>query len=214
MQLPWRALSELLGDLRPGLYAIAGPVGSGKTQLALQIAVHAAEETAVGLWLPRLAASEVCARVEGIGTRTHWAELDAPSLPARMEITEEARPLMVIDPFVSDLDRVRRVALDHASTVLMVLEPLDTQSVKGFVPQDVLRRAPAEIATWIGVSPAIAAEVDALLVLAPDRPRTGHGWMTIEVLVAKHRRGIPGRAPLIFNGSWFEDEPEDLDLGL
>jgi hypothetical protein len=225
VELPLRGLREAVGDLVPGVYVVTGPIGSGKTQLVLQIAAHCAGAgMPVVLSAPRIDPREVRARVDGIRTRTPWFDrLEAPAeLPGSFELVHQlpasAGGLLVADHFSDDpsalLGRARRAAIDCGAIVLVSLEPTGAETVKTFVPGKVMRRSPPEIAEWIGVSPRAAAEADVLLVLAPDRPRDAEGWMTIELAVAKHRRRVPLRTGLRFNGTWFEDEAEHLDLGI
>jgi hypothetical protein len=219
LSLPLRALREALGELDAGVYALTGPVGCGKTQLALQIAASCTEPLL--LVSPRIDPREIRARLEGIRRRAPWTLEEAPNLPASIELTHafpgEGR-VIVVDHFSEDpevlLSRARRAAIDRDAIVLVVLEPRNAETVKTFVPHQILRRSPPEIAEWIGVSARAAAEVDALVVLAPDRPRSDAGWNSIELAVAKHRRGVPARTVLRFNGAWFEDEAGELDLGI
>jgi replicative DNA helicase len=77
--VPWPALEERLGGgLWPGLHVLVGGTGSGKTQLALQLALHAARADRpvlyVGLELGQadLVARLVSLAVEGA---PHWSEL-------------------------------------------------------------------------------------------------------------------------------------------
>jgi hypothetical protein len=225
IDLPLSALREAVGELTPGIYVITGPIGSGKTQLALQIVTSLAEhDTPIALSAPRIAPRELGARIEGIRSRTDWSDhrKDARELPASIELVHQlaasSGPVMLADHFSDDpaalLSRMRRAVIDHDAVVLVVLEPANSETVKGFVPAEILRRSPPEIAEWIGVPARAAAEADVLLVLAPDRPRDAPGWMSLELAVAKHRWSIPGRAPLRFNGTWFEDVPEHVDLGI
>jgi hypothetical protein len=221
--LPWRALENALGGgLPPGVYALAGPIGSGKTQLALQIALGIGTSAAISA--SHVAPKELLARLEGIRTRSDWTDLDETKLeaPPSIEILgalpSTVAQMILVDPYFDDqapvLTRARRLAIDEQKVTLLVVEPRSHEAVKSFVPREVHRRAPAEIAAWTGIAPNVAAEVDALLVLAPDRPRLSREWMSVDLCVAKNRRGIQGRAALRFNGLWFEDEPEKIDLEL
>lgn len=224
MKLPFCALRDVLGEhLSPGVYALTGPIGSGKTQLALQIASHAADcGLGVTLIAPRIDPRELRARFHGIRRRVMWALGETPELPSSVELVHQlpanSGGLLLADHFSEDpaalCARARRAAIDRDAVVIVVLEPSNTEAIKSYVPAAILRRAPAEIAEWLGVPPRAAAEVDALLVLAPDRPRHAEGWMSIELAVAKNRRGLPSRTSLRFNGGWFEDEPEDVELGI
>ena len=131
------------------------------------------------------------------------------------DLALEAAQLIVVDHSPHDhLPAARRWAIDHHTAVLIVYPPRNPAAVRGFFPKEVSRSSPQEIAEWIGVAPEAASEADTLLVLGPDRPRVDSGWGTVHVVVAKHRRGPPGRGSLMFNGAWFEDEAPELDLGI
>ncbi len=217
--MPWRALREALeGDLLPGVYGLTGPIACGKTQLALQIAAGGLEQDRpVSLWAPHLSSRELSARLEGLRTHTRWIDHHAspPPLPPRLTLADDPPGhLHVVDQAMPDLDHARRMALRFETAVLLVLAPANPESVNGFIPPHVLRGAPSELATWLGVATRTAAELDALIVLAPGRPRITAGWSTLELALAKHRRGLPARTALRFNGTWFEDEPEEIDLGI
>lgn len=74
---PWRTLNEMLGGgLWPGFYVLVGNTGSGKTQLALQMALHAAEAGVpvvyVGLEMDDMS---VVARLLGLMSGTPWSDL-------------------------------------------------------------------------------------------------------------------------------------------
>lgn len=221
--LPWRALSEALGELTPGVHGLTGPIGAGKTQLALQIAAHAAETGhSVTLVHPRISASEIRARLEGMRRQEPWSGAGTESLPAGVTaggvetIASTRSSLLVVDHFREEaavLESARRCCLERSVAVIAVLEPKNPSAVRGAVPAE-LRDAPGpEIADWIGVDPKSAGELDTLMILAPTRPKLKGGWSSVDVVIAKHRRGLPSRAPLRFNGTWFEDEPElELDL--
>jgi hypothetical protein len=224
IDVPWSALRAALGGgLVPGVHAITGPVASGKTQLALQIA--AAEGVEARLCHPSISPEEIRARVSGLRTRRPWSEVEPAPLPSRLEIAHAGAmealarpsPVVLIDhPCVSEagvLDAARALALRARSIVVLVAEPTAVESVRSFAPGDLLRRSPPEAAEWLGVHPRLAAEVDTLLALAPIRSRQDRSFSTVHVAIAKNRRGVPSWAALRFNGAWFEDET-DLDLGL
>jgi replicative DNA helicase len=74
---PWAPLNDALaGGFWPGLHVLVGNTGSGKSQLALQLAVEAARNDVpvlyVGLELGRV---DLVARLLGILTRRRWSRL-------------------------------------------------------------------------------------------------------------------------------------------
>ena len=74
---PWDAAEELLGGgLWPGLWMLVGPTGTGKTQLALSLALGAALKGCpvayVGLELDEVG---IVARLVGLRSRTPWSGL-------------------------------------------------------------------------------------------------------------------------------------------
>lgn len=75
--LPWPKLGQALnGGLWPGLYVLVGPTGSGKSQLALQAALHAAEAGTPVLYVGlELGAPGLVARLLGLRGRRRWSEV-------------------------------------------------------------------------------------------------------------------------------------------
>ena len=76
--LPWPALSEVVGGgLWPGLTVLVGGTGTGKSQLALQVAVHAAREGCPVLYIGlELGPIDVIARLVALldqQKRYHWS---------------------------------------------------------------------------------------------------------------------------------------------
>jgi replicative DNA helicase len=80
---PWPRLDAVLGGgLWPGLYTLVGGTGAGKTQLAVQAAVHAAQAGATVLYLAlELSRREVAARVLGVLAGASWSALLRGALP-------------------------------------------------------------------------------------------------------------------------------------
>ncbi len=75
--LPWPAVSAALGGgLWPGLHVLVGNTGSGKSQLALQAALHAAKSGVpvlyVGLELGKV---DLVARLVGLISNRRWSRL-------------------------------------------------------------------------------------------------------------------------------------------
>lgn len=74
---PWEPLNNALsGGLWPGMHVMVGPSGVGRTQFALQQALHAAQlrvpVTYVGLELDRL---QLVARLCGLRSELHWSRI-------------------------------------------------------------------------------------------------------------------------------------------
>ena len=75
--LPWRNVATALGGgLWPGLTVLVGNTGEGKTQFALQTALHAAEQGVptvyIGLELGRV---DLVARLVGLRSQRRWSSL-------------------------------------------------------------------------------------------------------------------------------------------
>jgi replicative DNA helicase len=76
--LPWPALGQALGGgLWPGLHVVVGATGGGKSQFALQAALHAAQRHVPVLYVAlELAPLDLCARALGIlDPRQKWSAL-------------------------------------------------------------------------------------------------------------------------------------------
>ena len=73
---PWPAFDQLLGGLWPGMYILVGGTGSGKTQFAVQAAVHAALAGAKVLYVAlELSRQDLAARVVGSIAHIPWSKL-------------------------------------------------------------------------------------------------------------------------------------------
>lgn len=75
IKLPFPKLGEALnGGLWPGLYFIIGHTGSGKSQLALQVGLKAAEEGTPVLYIGlELDGPQLLARLAGLVEKTRWS---------------------------------------------------------------------------------------------------------------------------------------------
>ena len=98
--IPWTGVAKRLGGgLWPGLFVLTGGTGTGKTQWALQAALHAALEgwpvLYCGLELDR---EGVVARLAGMLARRHWSTLylgrKAEQVAPRAEHRREAMELL------------------------------------------------------------------------------------------------------------------------
>lgn len=122
--LPWDGLSERLGGgLWPGLHVLVGNTGSGKSQLALQLAVHAAKCKIPTLYLGlELGQLDLVARVIGLHTSRKWSRLylgtDPAELPSIRDDLDDLRDLPLHletgDSYAWDYERIRLRAGDMA----------------------------------------------------------------------------------------------------
>jgi len=89
--LPWKRLELALGGgLWPGAYVLVGNTGTGKTQWALQVALHAAEQDLPVLYIAlELSTDALCARLLGTVAELPWSSLhlgqDGDALEAAYE---------------------------------------------------------------------------------------------------------------------------------
>ncbi len=74
---PWSTVDTLLGGgLWPGMYVLVGGTGSGKTQWAVQTAVHAARRGKTVLYLAlELSRQDLAARVMGAVSGVAWSQI-------------------------------------------------------------------------------------------------------------------------------------------
>jgi replicative DNA helicase len=103
LKTPWHRLDAVLGGgLWPGLYVLVGGTGAGKTQLAVQTAVHAAQAGMRVLYLAlELSRHDLAARVLGVIANEPWSlmlhgtltEARLTSAVMRAEATVRALPL-------------------------------------------------------------------------------------------------------------------------
>lgn len=75
--VPWPTLNQALGGgLRPGIHLITGPPGSGRTQVALEIAMHAAQSYVPTLFVGlSVGPQQLIARALGIVAGVPWSVL-------------------------------------------------------------------------------------------------------------------------------------------
>ncbi|MFH1498809.1 MAG: DnaB-like helicase C-terminal domain-containing protein [Verrucomicrobiota bacterium] len=131
--LPWPSLAEAFGGgLWPGLTVLVGGTGTGKTQLALEVALHAAKRGCpvlyVGLELEARGVSSRLAALLDPDRRVHWSDLylgtmtpgDAAEVLDRAEAELKGVPLRLefAPPYGWSYDllreRVRALATRHA----------------------------------------------------------------------------------------------------
>ncbi len=128
---PWRHVNTLLGGgFLPGVHFLIGGTGSGKTQWALQVALHTARAgrpvVYVGL---ELGPEDLTARVLGLQTGTPWSVLfrgtDSDTLGRAIHQGERALrdlPLWLefAPPYGWQADRMLTLARAHRPAVLVL----------------------------------------------------------------------------------------------
>jgi replicative DNA helicase len=128
---PWPTVNTLLGGgLFPGVHFLIGGTGSGKTQWALQVALHTARAgrpvVYVGL---ELGPEDLTARVLGLQTGTPWSALfrgtDSDTLGMAIHQGERALrdlPLWLefAPPFGWQADRMLTLARAHRPALLVI----------------------------------------------------------------------------------------------
>ena len=77
LPLPWPSLAQALsGGLWPGLHVLVGNTGSGKSQFALQLALHAARQEIPVLYIGlELGKTDLIARLLGLMSEKRWSRL-------------------------------------------------------------------------------------------------------------------------------------------
>jgi replicative DNA helicase len=90
---PWPTVNAVLGDgLWPGLYVLVGGTGAGKTQWALQVALHAAQAGTPVLYVAlELARQDLAARAVGLVADAAWSDLLRGRI-ARPQLADLAGP--------------------------------------------------------------------------------------------------------------------------
>jgi hypothetical protein len=163
--LPFPDLARHLGGgLWPGLTVLTGPVGSGKTQLSVQLALHAAQRGArVLIAAPGLGAPEAAARVAGLLEGRPWGALLDPTdddtrrhllaLALPRDLRLELHQGSLATPDLHAATRLLRQD-ERGSPMLAILEP---------------DREPLEVALAGARMLAQSLEAAVLLVLAPTR---------------------------------------------
>jgi RecA/RadA recombinase len=218
--LPFPALADALGGgLWPGLYVVAGPIASGKTQLLCSLALHAAQngiETAVHT--PAAAPAETSARLLGLSSFTAWSSLfvgDTPVDDAQVErltslplevVAAPSNPdkrLMVTDRLKAPLDR------SGSQTIVAAVDGVLTSR-----PRVVAEAAPCDLLDHATIDPELANAADGVLVIVPLGPIETGVWRTVRIGLAKLRHGVPRWCDLRFNGTWFEEEEDEIELSI
>lgn len=205
--LPWPALSNALGGgLWPGLHVLVGNTGSGKSQLALQAALHAARAGIpvlyVGLELGKI---DLVARLIGLLSGRRWSRLYLGSDPTELhdvlgrfaeELGELARlpfHLEVASPFGWSYpilwEKARSMRVRYPETrdpaglprpgsapFLVVLDFLQLVSSPAEMHEDLRERIGR--AAYIGR--AAARDLDAAVLLVSSTARDNYGALNGE----------------------------------
>jgi replicative DNA helicase len=255
LSTPWPPVNAVLGGagLWPGMYVLVGGTGAGKTQWALQLAVHAAQTGARVLYLAlELSRQDLAARIVGAAAGVPWSDFLLGKLTpdATLDVigrTERAvqdlplytecappygyaaetlaararalRPALVVldylqlcggtageDPRVSAgrVAYVARALARDLNTVVLVLSSTARANYKDLIWTD--DRDAREFVGFGKESGEIEYAADGVLVLAhaqdPASPRR-------TLVVAKHRTGPTGAAPLHWTGTRFTPPDDD-----
>lgn len=216
--VPYAGLADALGGgLWPGLFVVAGPAGAGKTQLLLSFALTAARkglDTAVHM--PVSAPSETSARLLGLASGHRWSHLFAGRTPIEdgdvealtgLPLDVVASPsnpdkrLMVTDRLKAPLDRFGRQTI-----VTAIDAPLSA-------PGRVVAEADAQdVYDMLTIDPSLVNDADGVLVVVPVGPVVPDGWRSVRLALARLRYGAPRWFDLRFNGTWFEEEADEMEL--
>ncbi|MBT9556173.1 MAG: bifunctional DNA primase/polymerase [Myxococcales bacterium] len=190
---PWPSLNKALnGGFWPGMHVLVGNTGSGKSQFALQIAVHGAELGVPVLYLAlELGHADTDARVAALLTDAGWSDLyygrnlqplcddlaeRIAALPfVRIVAKPYGWPYGDAEPLArAMLDRYRSAVRDEAGHVtrpfLVVLDYL--QIVSSNQPNEELRE---RIGKASGACRAIARELDAAVLVVSSTSRENGG---------------------------------------
>lgn len=199
--------------LWPGLYVVAGPLGVGKTQLLCEAAVRAASagiETAVHT--PAATAAETTARLLGAHHRRPWpaiytgdrarpdpASLVALPLAIRAAPTDER--LVVTDRWRGTVDRTREQTVLAAVDTKLTVDPRQAMDVRA-----------EELLEIVVLDDALGAAADGIFVLLSGPAAAPDSWRSVRLGVAHLRYGTPFWIDLRFNGTWFEEDADEIEL--
>ena len=222
---PWPKLTRhLSGGLLPGLYAICGPVSSGRTQLLFQWGLAAADAGQfVTLVVPHGRARPVVARLTGLARRTDWSTLgypeQLPALRTGAEALLRRRQLGVDLTAEAPLDaarhaaRRRRATVAHGPILIAVDDVYESPRAFAVAAQSIVAETHATIIVVLNDPPE--GPFDGIFQLTPHAEATsGVRALPYELDVTALRYGRRGAVSLRFNGTWFEEEPDEIDLEL
>ena len=216
---PWPTVNAVLGDgLWPGLYVLVGGTGAGKTQWALQVALHAAQAGTPGLYVAlELARQDLAGPAErALRALPLYTECGPPygyDAAAFAASVHARRPGLVVldylqlcatsnreDPRVA-VGRVAYAARALArdlGTVVLVLSSTARANYQALVWSD--ERDPRDLVGFGKESGEIEYAADGVLVLAHAPAPTSTARTLV---VAKHRLGPTGAAALRWTGTRF-----------
>ncbi len=182
--LPWPGIARALrGGLWPGLHVLVGNTGSGKSQFALQLALHAARAGVpvlyVGLELGR---SDLAARLLGLMAHRRWSGLWLGEDPELAALGDRFGPELAELPFRLELappfgwDYTRLVHLTRAVTAVEGKPPLVVLDYLQLVqsPEEKREDLRERIGRAAYAGRAVARELNAAVLMVSSTARTNY----------------------------------------
>ena len=206
--LPWPKLAAALGGgLWPGLYTLTGGTGSGKSQMAMQLALHAARNKVPVLYVGlELGERDLVARLVGLLQGRRWSQYylgreQIPRAEASKVLSDLPLYLEVGPPmgwsYTRLLERARQLRELHppqprnALPMLIVVDFLQLIASPPGVHEDLRERIGR--ASYAGR--AVARDLDAAVLMVSSTARENYGMIggDAEGKGPKLGEGNPGR---------------------
>ncbi len=196
--LPWRHVApQFGGGLWPGLHTLVGGAGAGKSQFALQVAIHAARLGVPALYIAlELGEVDLAARLIGLETRRKWSrfylgqekpedlaaarrEANLDELPLYLEVGNPgAWPQGALGSLAAALRRAHPEAKDEHGRALRGSAPflvvLDFLPIVGDAEDSFVRELRETIGKAAYEGRRVAMELDAAVLLVSSTARANY----------------------------------------